>query len=385
VTGSASGEPPVVPVETCPHCANLVPVGAFCGNCGAHLADRSGRNRLHAFAAAPGEHVVRPAVVSTLFARLPLRHAHAYREALGAGVLIVVVLAALRLYTSALIAAALLLPILALLYLYEIEQYDRDPVTVLAATFGSGVALGVFYTLVIGRLITASLEGTQQGPVITAVLLPVFVQVLMAAGPLLLLWRTTYSETLDGLTFGVSTALGFTLASVLAGYWQVFTSPLLGSASVGAEDVLRLLRAGILVALVNACTTAMITAGLWLNVHGRSRRRHLSQWRALPVNVAAAFGAQIGLGLIGYYTRSILELVVVWAVAAVALLIWLRWNLHYALLEEGAELRIGEPSACPECHRLVPTMLFCPVCGVARSAGPQQPRPASPQASPDAV
>jgi hypothetical protein len=181
------------------------------------------------------------------------------------------------------------------------------------------------------------------------------------------------------LTFGVSAALGFTLASVLTGYWHVFTSPLQGSAAVSAESVLRLLRAGILVALVNASTTGMITAALWTFVHKRSRVRHFSHWRGLPATIAIAVGAQIALGLLGYFVPSLLSLVVAWAIAAVLLLIWLRVIVHHALLDEGAELFIGEPSACPECHRLVPTMLFCPVCGVARSAGPKAARPASPE------
>jgi RNA polymerase subunit RPABC4/transcription elongation factor Spt4 len=373
------GEPPDLTLNECPHCGNLVPVGVYCGYCGAHFSDAAGRGRTDAYAASPGEHLIRPTIITTLFPHLPHRHAHIFREALAAGVLIVLVLAAFRLYSSALIAAALILPILYLLYLFEVEIYEHEPATVIAATFLTGAVLAVAYTLITGKLISGSLIGTQQGAFVSGVVLPVIAQLLMVAGPLLLLSRAHFDEALDGLTFGVSAALGFTLASVLTGYWHVFTSPLQGSAVVSAESVLRLLRAGILVALVNATTTGMITASLWTFVHKRSRVRHFSHWRGLPATIAVAFGAQIALGLIGYFVPSLLLLVVAWAIAAVLLLVWLRVIVHHALLDEGAELFIGEPSACPECHRLVPTMLFCPVCGVARSAGPKAARPNSPE------
>ena len=61
-------------------------------------------------------------------------------------------------------------------------------------------------------------------------------------------------------------------------------------------------------------------------------------------------------------------------VAIFLLFLYLRLAVHNALLEEGRELEIGPTSTCPECHRLVPTMGFCPACGVNRSAAPRQHR-----------
>jgi hypothetical protein len=84
--------------------------------------------------------------------------------------------------------------------------------------------------------------------------------------------------------------------------------------------------------------------------------------------VFVAFGFQIALGLVTYYVTSLLFDVILWAIGAALLLVWLRVTIHHALLEEGEDLVIGEPSACPECHHLVPTMYFCPMCGAARSA-----------------
>lgn len=377
--------PPVLTLETCPHCGKLVPVGAYCGNCGAQMADGGGRARLHSYAAAPQEHVARPALITTLFPHLPHRHAHIFRDALAGGLIVVVVLAALRLSTSALVAATLLLPILYLLYLYEVDVYESEPLLVVGATFVTGAVLGVAYSLLIGHLISGTISGTQQGPFVSAMVLPILMQLLMVAGPLLLLSHSAFDEALDGLTFGVAAALGFTLAMVITGYWHAFTATIQGSANVSAEDILRLLRVGVLLQIVNATTTGAITAALWLRAHGRSRRRHVSAWREAGATALLALLAQVALGLMTYYVTNLLLLVVIWAVAAAGLLVWLRLILHHALLEEGSDVAmLGDAAACPECHRLVPTMLFCPACGVARSAASKRTR-AQPAVAPGEV
>jgi RNA polymerase subunit RPABC4/transcription elongation factor Spt4 len=374
VTETPPGRPGTL--EPCPHCGELVPAGAFCGHCGAALAEvEAGRSRLHAYAAAPHEHVLRPAVVSTLFPHLPRRHAHTFQLVLAAGVLLIVLLAAVRLLAPATVAAAIVLPIVYLLYLYEVEVYEHEPALVLTVTVVAGIALGIGYTLVTGALITPSLSGTQQGPLVSGVLLPVIAQLLMVATPLLLLSHAHFDETLDGLTFGVATGLGFTMATVIAGQWHVITAPLISGVSV--DDVLRLIKLGVLAGILNASTTGLITAAVWQRAHRRPQR-FISPWRGLEAALIIAFAAQIGLGVAGYFVPSLLALVVVYAVAAIALLIWLRVVIHHALLEEGAELEIGEPSACAECHRLVPTMPFCPACGAARSAAPKPSRPDAP-------
>ena len=61
-------------------------------------------------------------------------------------------------------------------------------------------------------------------------------------------------------------------------------------------------------------------------------------------------------------------------IATLALLLYVRLVIHQALLVEGAEHEIGPEAPCPECHRVVPTMAFCPACGAARAAGTKQGR-----------
>jgi hypothetical protein len=369
-------------LQECPHCDELVPAGPFCGNCGAHFYDPGGRSRFSHYAAAPHEHVLRMAVISSLFPHLPRRHAHLFREAFTAGLVVVVLLCAVRLYTPAVLAAALLLPVLYLLYLYEVEVYQSEPLLVLLATLGVGAAVGTGFTLGFGHLQGATLNGHERGPFFDGLLLPAIAQVAMLAGPLLLVRRPQFDATLDGLSFGVSSALGFTLASVVCGYWGTLVVPLQGAANISTDELTALARAAVLAALVNACTTGAVAASLWLRQHGRSRQRHQHVWLGVGPALAVAFAAQVGLGLAVYFVASLLLVTALWGIASAVLLVWLRLCLHHALLEEGAEHRVGEASPCPECHRLVPTMCFCPACGVARSAAPRrapaQPRSARP-------
>jgi len=359
------------PLVTCHHCEHTVPAGEYCGHCGAHLAIRrpGDRRRAQAFAASPGEHVYHLSVITTLFPHLPHRGGHVFRWALIGGGALFLALAGLHLFAPATAVAAVLLPVLYLLYLYEVEVYEHEPWLVVGATFAAGAILGLIFNLVVAPAYTAAALAQDQTSALLlgAVTIPILSQCVMLVGPLLLLGRPHFDETLDGLTFGAASALGYSLAATLVGFLPVLGGPLVGSGAA-MDWALRLLRAGILVSIVNATTTGLITSAIWLIRHGRGRHYH-ENWRwGLPAAIVAAFGAQVLLGLLGHLLPDLLLDVIAWAAVAVLLLLYLRLVLHHALLEEGAEHEIGPAGACPECHRLVPTMLFCPACGVSRSA-----------------
>ena len=363
------------PLLTCPHCGSVVPEGEFCGHCGAHLTAGSAR-RTHAFAAVPTERVAQLSIITTLFPHLPHRRGGPFRLALVAGGLLVVALAALHLLAFATVAAMLVLPVLYLMYLYEVEIYESEPWLVIGATMVMGALLGIVFTaLVGGALSRLQLTGDRDTAfVVAGIAIPVIAQALMLAGPLFLyLFRERFREPLDGLTFGAASALGFTLASSLTEFWPLLSGPVLGPGSA-LDWAVRLLRTGLLVALVNACTTALLAAALWLQRF--DRRRTARPWRSsLPVAITVALGVQIVIGMLEFAVQDLILGVVVIGVAAGALLLFLRLAIHEALLVEGAEHEIGPDSPCPECHRMVPTMAFCPACGAARAAGSKQGRP----------
>ena len=362
------------PLVMCPHCGNMVPAGDFCGHCGAHLITASATRR-HAFAAVPTEHVAHLSIISTLFPHLPHRRGGSFRWALVAGGAAVLLLAALHLFTPATIAAIFLLPVLYLLYLYEVEVYESEPWVVIGATMVAGAVLGYLFTSFSGAAVSQlNLTGDRDNAfVLATVAVPIVAQALMLAGPLFLyLFRRRFREPLDGLTFGAASALGFTLASSLTAIWPLIGGPLVATGA-SLDWSLRLLRTGILVALVNANTTALVTAAIWLQRY--DRRRAGRPWTtSILATVVVAVVTQVALAMISFSVPDLVAEVAIRLIATLALLLFLRLVIHQALLVEGAEHQIGPDAPCPECHRVVPTMAFCPSCGAARAAASKQGR-----------
>jgi RNA polymerase subunit RPABC4/transcription elongation factor Spt4 len=366
-----ANEPAGPQLVLCPHCGSMVPAGEFCGHCGANLT-KGDAGRRHAFAAVPSEPVVHLSIVSTLFPHLPHRRGGAFRWALLTGGVIVNLLAALHLFAPATIAAVLVLPVLYLLYVHEVEVYDSEPLLLIAATMVTGAVLGYAFTSVTGGTVSGfEIRGdTESNFLFAGVVIPIVAQALMLVGPFFLfLFRAGLREPLDGLTFGAASALGFTFATTLTATWPLITGPLIGSGSP-IDWALRLLNAGILVMLINASTTSLVTAAIWL--HRYDLRRAGREWQAsVLTTLVVAIGAQVILSILSVVVPDLLLQVGMRFVAIVALLMYVRLVIHQALLAEGAAHEIGPDSACPECHRIVPTMLFCPACGVARAAAKQ--------------
>jgi hypothetical protein len=209
--------------------------------------------------------------------------------------------------------------------------------------------------------------------VLAGVAIPIVAQALMLVGPLFLYaFRGRFREPLDGLTFGAASALGFTLTSSLTKFWPAITGALVS----GGDPIdwsLRLLQVGIMVSLINASTTGLVAAAIWL--HRYDRRKISRPWASsILVTLIVAFGGQVVIGMLTFALPNVATEVLIRLVAALALLLSVRLVIHQALLVEGVEHEIGPDSQCPECHRIVPTMAFCPSCGAARAAAPKQGR-----------
>src|SRR5260370_4650778 len=68
-----------------------------------------------------------------------------------------------------------------------------------------------------------------------------------------------------------------------------------------------------------------------------------------------------------------------WQAAVVgALLVYVRYLLHHALLEEAAHMGFAE-TVCPSCHMHIVASGFCPNCGMALTAAPTQLKPSRPE------
>ena len=363
------------PLVTCPNCGSLVPAGEFCGHCGAHMTRASAR-RPHAYAAVPAQGVAHLAIVSTLFPHLPHRRGGPFRVALVAGIALLALLAGMHLFAPATAAAVFLLPVLYLMYLYEVEVYEDEPWLIVGATMLAGAVLGFIFTAIAGSTLSQLVitGDTETGFALAGVAIPIVTQILMLAGPLFVYLARSrrFREPLDGLTFGAASALGFTLASSLTIFWPLLAGPLVAPGSAIDWGV-RLARSGLLVSLINACTTGALAAAIWLQRFDR-RKTGRPWYASLLAAGAIAFGVQIALGMIAFVVSDLAVEVVIFGIAAAALLLYLRLVIHDALLVEGAELDIGPEAHCPECHRMVPAMAFCPACGAARSAASKRTR-----------
>src|SRR5215472_130436 len=100
----------------------------------------------------------------------------------------------------------------------------------------------------------------------------------MLVGPILLyLTRTRFDEILDGLAFGAASGLGFAAAQSIVYAWLWIVGPF-QQQSLFAAWVLPILRIALLLPLLNAATTGLICAALWLR---RDPRPPTPEWRVL--------------------------------------------------------------------------------------------------------
>ena len=384
----------------CPQCGRETPPGAYCGFCGARLpqgeggeipAQHGGRMRAHAYAADPRESLFAPALISTLFPHLPPRRATLARWVLLIGVLAVVGIALGRYAPIAIVLGAALLPVLYLIYFVDVAVYEDEPVVVLALTFIAGAVLGAalslgFYRVLIGQR-TLSLSGRPSVSyvLLSAVLLPLLGQLLMLVGPLALYFiRPRFSDILDGLVFGVASAMGFAAAQSVVYAWKIITGPMQSGSGI-FDWALPTLRVALLTPLLYAAATGLICAAIWLRRDPRVRQRpHTLATSLLFALLVAAVGQvapSLLTDLIPGQTLSFLW----YLLAAIALLLLARIGLHMGLLEKGAEAEgIAAMTRCPTCQRLTPDLAFCAECGVALRARPKRgaARPSTPETPP---
>jgi RsiW-degrading membrane proteinase PrsW (M82 family) len=361
------------PIVTCSRCGDDVPDGAFCGACGAHLyeLETHGNLRSHAFALAPGEHLLQPSFVSTLFPQLPHRARAPFR--IGAAVLLValIVLGALRLQAPIVAVAALGVPLLFLVYLYEIDVYEDYHWAEALAVLGGGAAIGFLWAHFTGSIVTHAVTRhlgeslVHRDLVVAGIVIPAAAQLLMLV-PAMVIWlrRQHRTEAMDGFVVGAAGALGFVAASTLTRLWPQLSSGVRASnrsaGSVLGEGLLQ----GVTVPLVAACASALVAATFWVV---RRDAVHGGRLAASPfVALVLALGLQVGLGIADLWQPDLSTLVALHAAAAVVLLVALRVAMHFVVLHEQHEVVVGPPHVCAHCHHVVPLMPFCPHCGFAQ-------------------
>lgn len=367
---------------TCRICAVIVPTGEFCGNCGATASPRRGDGppwlRLSAYAAAPGEHVLRPAVISTLFPYLP-RHS---RVAFGVGLVGVVVLlvcTALPMWQAALIGVVGIgLPALFVAYLKEADAGEDPSTSTLVVTALLGVAGGVGWSIATD-LAAARVDDDALGLpastldlLLTCLAIPVGFLILLLA-PLLVMraWRRGLREPLVGMTIGAFGAICFvTAGSMTALLPELASGPVDPDGQSAADLVVGGLIQAVAVPLTAAAVGGAVGATLWF-VPRRDTGR-APRWFALTSPVPAiAFGliAYLGLGVLDFLSPPSNLETAVYALLTVVALYVLRIVVHSTLLHAQPEdAQPDDVVLCPECEHVVADLPFCPRCGLAGQA-----------------
>lgn len=323
--------------------------------------------RVSHYAAHPGEHVFHPGIFTTLFPHLGQHKLHEFRWAFLAGLAGIFVLDVAGLISAAILCAALLIPILYLMYLYEAQVYRDAPATALGFTIGGGILLGIVVTAIVDHF-SNSLElggplGSQTSTLVgLCVIVPIVQEVLKPIPALILRESSDFAETVDGLVFGVAAGLGYSVAESIIRFSSVLGN--LPNRVDPGNWIYPLITLAVTLPLLQGSATGAITAAVWRLRKGRIGVREAGA-------IVMAILAHIGFILVSQLMsdRGLSQLVILaWQAAVVgALLIYIRYLLHYALLEEAVHMGFDE-TMCPNCHRHIVASGFCPNCGRSLAA-----------------
>lgn len=367
--------------------------GAYCPWCGAHQRaahEDHVRRRPRVYAANPSEHVLQPSIASTLFPHLGPHRLFQLRWLLFVAIVVLILISLAKLVPLLIVLSALLLPVLYLIYFFDTELYGDEPFIVLGATFLAGAVLGGAMSLIFYRLILSQsrygLSPTTSYVLLVGVLLPILGQILMLVGPLVLYFtRRQFDDVLDGLAFGAAAGLGFSATQSIANAWYLVTGSFVVSGSISAW-VLPTLKFALFIPLLDACTTGLICAALWLRRDRQPEERTRGAVTNLALAIIIALLGQVvpalGSTLLGGPLLDLLW----YGAAVVVLLLLVRTLLHIGLIDKARPLRVGNVEECPQCHHpLRGDEAFCPYCGLALRAIPRRSRGTGPGQEPPAL
>ena len=369
-------------MKQCEHCGRDTPDEAFCTWCGAHRAGvgSEARGRRKDYAASTGEHVNQPSVITTLLPHLPRHKVHEFRWGLIGGLAVVVALVGGGLIVAAILAAAVLVPSLYLVYLYEAQVYRDEPAKILGLTLAAGIVLGVVVSIIADALLhevsPLRLSPTTSFLLGSTVLLPIVQEALKPLPVLLLRGNAKFSETIDGLTFGVAAGLGFAGAETIVQFSKVISTEPVRTAS--SNWLFPVIAVTVLTPLMQGTCTGVIAAVLW-------KPKRLSQ-PLYALGIPLAFGAHILYSAIAQVLQdaNVNAAIVLFFQAAVVgvMLVYIRNLVHDALLEEAKDFGF-QVVTCPHCRQRVGAAGFCPLCGGAVTAGPRLASPPLTSPAPD--
>jgi RsiW-degrading membrane proteinase PrsW (M82 family) len=251
------------------------------------------------------------------------------------------------------LVAGLLPPLVYVLLLYWVDQYEKEPVRLLAAALLWGAvpaALAAVVMRIFFRL-PASLLGPGAIRLVSSGLVtPLIEEALIGAAVLFIAWRYRheFDDALDGIIYGAVAGLGFAMTANIASYLGTFLQ--YGFAGLGQKVYVE----GFLYGLDQALYAAIFGAGVG---YARLAWRRLERW-AVPVAafaLAVATRACHNLASENATGGNLWTLAVTWAGFLVILAVIL-WSLEQERRCLAAELagevpdtlyrRITAPAGC---------------------------------------
>ena len=370
----------------CRGCAADVPAGDFCGLCG---FDQGGPTdgkvrflRPRSFVFAPGERVLRPYLLSSLFPELPRRSRNSFRVTLIIGAVALVSLAVLKLSTAEMTVAALGMPLLFVFYLCACVGDQDISRTSLVLAAALGAALGAGWELVTDQLVARSYTvpistDLALQDLVSRMIKFTFLLALMIVPALVLrVWPSRTRKSLHGFAIGALGALAFTAAVTMARLTPQFTSGLVAHDRPVQGLLVQAGLIGMTVPVTVAATGGIAGILLWFrHPSGGAAAGHPGRVRlVLALLVAGALLAQSGLGPFDVTRRFWPGLTEVWILVihlAITLLVLvaLRIALQITMLHEAHD-PVDEAASltCAQCGRVVAEMVFCSECGAAMVA-----------------
>ena len=289
-------------------------------------------------------------------------------------------------------AAAVVVPAIYVVYMYDVNQWEDQPLGVVLGAIGAAAALGVGFTflwhagLLGSNISSVNFDGNGAGGVrwssllVLVLLVPIVGEVLKEVGPLVLAGRPPFDDMIDGLTFGVAAGAAFAAAETIVVNRGLFSSFGQVDSPNAGFWVSLILSAAVVKPIVYGAATGIAVAsysGLGAGYDGFKPGYFRGLAEALIANIVFQGGLFFAARLEGT-TGAVVGLV--WgALIAAALVVRLRYLLHFAVLEaalEAASTGTGlKDSAhgtayCPSCEMpLLAGANFCVACGTSVRAG----------------
>lgn len=360
----------------CRVCGRQVSDGPFCEYCGAERSHRAADGpdwlRIRHHCAAPTEHVLRPATVSTLFPYLPRASRGPFALAFLALLAALALLVVVRWQAPAIGLAVLGFPVLLVSALVTSGVLRTMPRWTWITAAVLGAVLGVVWAVVTGTWLARTYgvgfaAGVAGGPNSASLSVPLGAVLLMVVPVVVVrLLDTKPARSVTGLVVGVLGATGFGITATV-----VRLAPQLATGLVARQRPIDGLLIetgirGVVIPMTSAAIGGIAGVALWFTRrHGDSGRRR-PVLAAVTLGVIAVAGGTALAEASGVGPRK--ELLMHLVVTAVALYV-LRVTVHLALLHEAHDPARADISLwCPECGGAGTDTAFCPSCGLAAGA-----------------